>query len=237
MDEDRARAEQQAAEDLEAYVDALLADRAPDLPPGLGRAEIMARVLAGELAGERLGADRLPAGVRARLEARLDEGYLQARPFPDVREPLRLTRRRGLTALAGVAAGVLVGVALERELPGLSHPGLPSLVGANGRWYDVADAAGVPPGTARRFSAGGVDGYLLNEGGRVYALSAICTHMGCHIDWHAAHERFGCLCHGAAFSRHGHVVAGIPPAPLPAIAVRVHSGRIYAWGTQAATWG
>ncbi len=235
MDEDRARAEQQAAEDLEAYVGALLADRAPDLPPGLGRAEILARVLAGELAGERLGADRLPADVRARLEARLDEA--RARPFPDVREPLRLTRRRGLTALAGVAAGVLVGVALDRELPGLSHSGLPSLVGPNGRWYDVADAAGVPPGAARRFSAGGVDGYLLNEGGRVYALSAICTHMGCHIDWHAAHERFGCLCHGAAFSRHGHVVAGIPPAPLPAIAVRVHSGRIYAWGTQAATWG
>ncbi len=233
MDEDRARAEQQAAEDLEAYVDALLADRAPDLPPGLGRAEIMARVLAGELAGERPGADRLPADVRARLEARLDE----ARLFPDAREPLRLTRRGGLTALASVAAGVLVGVGLDRELPGLGHPGLPSLVGPNGRWYDVADAAGVPPGAARRFSAGGVDGYLLNEGGRVYALSAICTHMGCHIDWHAAHARFGCLCHGAAFSRHGHVVAGVPPAPLPAIAVRVHQGRIYAWGTQAATWG
>jgi nitrite reductase/ring-hydroxylating ferredoxin subunit len=235
MDEDRARAEQQAAEDLEAYVAALLADRAPDLPPGLGRAEIMARVLAGELAGERPGADRLPADVRARLEARLDEAGVS--PLPDVREPLHLTRRRGLTALAGMAAGVLVGVALDRELPGLGHPGLPSLVGPNGRWYDVADAAGVPPGAARRFSSGGVDGYLLNEGGRVYALSAICTHMGCHIDWHAAHERFGCLCHGAAFSRHGHVVAGIPPARLPAIAVRVHRGRIYAWGTQAATWG
>ncbi len=233
MDEDRARAEQQAAEDLEAYVAILLADQAPVLPPGLGRAEIMARVLAGELAGERPGADRLPADVRARLEARLNEAHAR----PDAREPLRLTRRGGLTALASVAAGVLVGVGLDRELPGLGHPGLPSLVGPNGRWYDVADAAGVPPGAARRFSAGGVDGYLLNEDGRVYALSAICTHMGCHIDWHAAHARFGCLCHGAAFSRHGHVVAGVPPAPLPAIAVRVHQGRIYAWGTQAATWG
>ncbi len=233
MDEDRARAEQRAAEELEAYVAFLLADQAPALPPGLERAEIMACVLAGALAGERPGADRLPADVRARLEARLNE----ARPLPDAREPLRLTRRGGLTALASVAAGVLVGVGLDRELPGLGHPRLPSLVGANGRWYDVADAAGVPPGAARRFSAGGVDGYLLNEGGRVYALSAICTHMGCHIDWHAAHERFGCLCHGAAFSRHGHVVAGVPPAPLPAIAVRIHQGRIYAWGTQAATWG
>lgn len=237
MNEDRARAEQQAAEELEAYVAALLADRSPALPPGLERAEIMARVLAGELAGGRPAADRLSADVRARLEARLDEEYLRVRPLPDAREPLRLTRRGGLTALAGVAAGVLVGVGLDRELPGLGHPRLPSLVGPNGRWYDVADAAGVPPGAARRFSAGGVDGYLLNEGGRVYALSAICTHMGCHIDWHATHERFGCLCHGAAFSRHGHVVAGVPPAPLPAIAVRLHQGRIYAWGTQAATWG
>jgi Rieske Fe-S protein len=111
------------------------------------------------------------------------------------------------------------------------------LVGANGRWYDVAAVAAVPEGAVRRFTAGAVDGYLLNEKGRVWALSAICTHMGCHINWAEAHGRFECLCHSATFDRYGAPRAGLPLAALPHIYVRVTSGRIYVWGTQAMSWG
>ena len=119
----------------------------------------------------------------------------------------------------------------------MGHAALPALVGAHGRWYDIAALSALPPGTVRRFSAGGIDGYLLNEHGSVRALSAICTHMGCHVDWRAPHDHFACLCHGAVFGRAGHVLAGVPPSPLPPIQVRVRRGRIHAWGTAAAAWG
>ena len=236
MNESSTPEELLAAEALEAYVARLLTDRTGSIPPGLDRHEVLAYVAASGLAGRRID-PQPPAEVLARLEERLDQAIALHHLKPrQATAPRRVSRRQGLLAAAS-AAGVLVGVALDRELTGRGHAALPNLVGANGRWYDVADAATLPPGATRRFSAGGVDGYLLHQGGQVYALSAICTHMGCHIDWRDTHGRFECLCHGAAFSSQGHVVAGVPPTPLPVIDVRVHQRRIYAWGTQAATWG
>jgi len=89
----------------------------------------------------------------------------------------------------------------------------------------------------RRFSAGAVDGYLINEHGRIWALSAICTHMGCHVNWAGPNRRFECLCHGATFNLYGRPGTGTLVAALPSIQVRVQRGRIYVWGTQAGMWG
>ena len=232
----------EAAEALEAYVDRLLADRAADLPPGLDPEEVRAYVLAGVLAGQRSGGDRLSPEARARLDARLDRAIAAPRLARGARP--RLTRRQGFTAAAGLAAGVLVGVSVDRRLPGLAPPAAPAssspqpaLVGENGRWYDVAGLAELPEGSVRRFVAGGVDGYLLHENGRVRALSSICTHMGCHLTWHGPRDRFECMCHAAVYGRDGAARTKHPLAALPPIHVRVRNGRIYAWGTSAATWG
>lgn len=245
MNGDEQPDERQAAEALEAYVARLLADRAPAIPQDLDREELRAYLLAGELAGLRLGAADPPEEVQARLTARLDD--LLAHPAGTHRAgrpgQRRLNRRQGLSAVAGMAAGVLIGVAVDRGVPGLDHseqPGHPQqmeLVGPNGRWYDVAALAVLPEGAVRRFSAGAVDGYLINEGGQVRALSAICTHMGCHLQWHGMRDRFECLCHGAVFSRQGAVVGQGPLAALPPIQVRVQRGRVYVWGTAATQWG
>lgn len=232
----------EAAEALEAYVDRLLADRAADLPPGLDPEELRAYVLAGVLAGQRSGGDRLSPESRARLDARLARALATPRVARGAR--LRLTRRQGFTAAAGLAAGVLVGVGVDRRLPGLTPPPAPSptspqqvaLVGEHGRWYDVAGLAEVPEGAVRRFVAGGVDGYLLHENGQVRALSSICTHMGCHLTWHGPRDRFECMCHAAVYGRDGAAATKHPLPALPPIHVRVQNGRIYAWGTSAETW-
>ncbi len=230
--------ELQAAEALNTYVESLLADRAGELPDGLTREELQAYLLATRLAGGCPEAETPPAEVLVRLEARLRQSLAQQRR--DERgaraRQVLLSRRQGLAAAASLAAGVLVGVAVDRAVADLSKPHK-DLVGANGRWYDVADVAALPTGAVRRFTAGAVDGYLINDGGAVRAYSAICTHMGCHLDWHGPHSRFECLCHGAAYSSTGAVVAGLPSSPLPAIHVRVSGGRLYAWGTHAPTWG
>ena len=230
-----------AAEALEAYVDRLLADRAADLPPGLDPDELRAYVLAGVLAGARSGGDRLSPEARARLEGRLE----RALATPELARGAgpRLTRRQGLTAAAGLAAGVLVGVGVDRRLPGLTPPPAPSssspqpaLVGDNGRWYDVAAVTEVPEGSVRRFVAGGVDGYLLHERGQLRALSSICTHMGCHLTWSSPSDRFECMCHAATYGRDGAARTKHPLPALPPIQMRVQNGRIYAWGTSAETW-
>ena len=237
------RADERQADALETYVARLLSDRAAEIPAGVDREELRAYMLAGELAGLRPGASDPPADVQARLTAHLDAVLAQrAGAHRAVRSGrARLNRRQGLAAVASIAAGALVGVAVDREVQGLGQSaprkGLPDLVGPEGRWYDVVALAALPQGAVRRFSAGGVDGFLIHESGEVRALSAICTHMGCHIRWHGAHDRFECLCHGATFGRQGAPLADAPLPDLPRIQVQVRGGRVYVWGTAVAQWG
>lgn len=47
----------------------------------------------------------------------------------------------------------------------------------------------------------------------VYAISLICTHLGCIVKSHA--EGFECPCHGSGFHADGTVSKGPAPRPLP----------------------
>jgi len=48
-----------------------------------------------------------------------------------------------------------------------------------------------------------------------YALSAVCTHLGCLSTWKADTGLIACPCHGSTFRRDGTVISGPAPAPLP----------------------
>jgi cytochrome b6-f complex iron-sulfur subunit len=48
-----------------------------------------------------------------------------------------------------------------------------------------------------------------------YALSAVCTHLGCLSTWKAEADVIACPCHGSTFRRDGSTIAGPAPAPLP----------------------
>lgn len=43
------------------------------------------------------------------------------------------------------------------------------------------------------------------------ALSSICPHLGCRVNWEAQNARFFCPCHNGAFDASGKAIAG-PPA-------------------------
>lgn len=54
---------------------------------------------------------------------------------------------------------------------------------------------------------------IRNEEG-MYALIAICTHLGCTPIWWSNEDRFKCPCHGSNFLVDGQNVAGPAPVPL-----------------------
>lgn len=44
--------------------------------------------------------------------------------------------------------------------------------------------------------------------GRLIALSAICSHMGCIVNWNPTDRTWDCPCHGSRFDEDGAVMSG-----------------------------
>lgn len=85
----------------------------------------------------------------------------------------------------------------------------------------------VREGEAKFFQHSGSAAVLVRKhGGTLIALSAVCTHMGCVVQWQKDREEFLCPCHGGRFSAEGMVIAGPPPKPLQTLPVAVVNGSI-----------
>ena len=56
--------------------------------------------------------------------------------------------------------------------------------------------------------------WIVREAEGFYALSAICTHLGCTPRWLEPENKFKCPCHGSGFRRTGINFEGPAPRPL-----------------------
>jgi cytochrome b6-f complex iron-sulfur subunit len=56
--------------------------------------------------------------------------------------------------------------------------------------------------------------WIIRTNDGFYALSAICTHLGCTPIWLIAENKFKCPCHGSGFRRDGVNYEGPAPRPL-----------------------
>ena len=89
---------------------------------------------------------------------------------------------------------------------------------------------------ALRFKAGPVDNFppdsvtvdkeqkvfiVRAREGYFYAMSAVCTHLGCIANWKAEEGIVACPCHGSKFDKEGRVFDGPAPRPLPRFAVTI----------------
>lgn len=63
--------------------------------------------------------------------------------------------------------------------------------------------------------------WIINDAGQIYALIAICTHLGCPPNWLAAQNKFKCPCHGSGYYRSGINFEGPTPRPLERAAISV----------------
>ncbi|MDH4162913.1 MAG: Rieske (2Fe-2S) protein [Nitrospirota bacterium] len=57
-------------------------------------------------------------------------------------------------------------------------------------------------------------------------FSAVCSHLGCLVNYHKDKREFICPCHGGKYDLNGRNIAGPPPAPLTKLPVKVENGVV-----------
>ena len=123
--------------------------------------------------------------------------------------------------LAGIAAAAAAAVSypLYRYLSPL-----PESRSANKVSFPESE---VRDGEAKFFEYAGSAAVVLKERtGNLIALSAVCTHLGCVIQWQRDGQEFLCPCHAGRYSAEGSVISGPPPKPLQRLPVSVANGTI-----------
>ena len=61
--------------------------------------------------------------------------------------------------------------------------------------------------------------WIIRDEEQVYALSTVCTHLGCTPNWLEADRKFKCPCHGSGFYASGINFEGPAPRPLERVGV------------------
>ncbi|GFE58521.1 ubiquinol-cytochrome c reductase iron-sulfur subunit [Geobacter sp. AOG1] len=132
------------------------------------------------------------------------------------------SRRRFLGICLG---GVLAGAGATVLYPLVSY--LAPRRGSGGGSKVTIPAADVPEGAAKFFEYNGKTAVVIRQkNGALVALSAVCTHLGCVVQWQKEKEEFLCPCHGGRFNAAGLVLGGPPPKPLESIPVAAVNGII-----------
>ena len=99
-------------------------------------------------------------------------------------------------------SGALTWVAENVDYP--THMIVDRLWGA-----DAGSIEEVPPGEGRIVATSqGRLAVFREPGGGVHAMSPVCPHMGCHVDWNAAERSWDCPCHGSRFDARGALLNG-----------------------------
>lgn len=135
----------------------------------------------------------------------------QATAGPSRRSFLSLAALGGLIAAAATAmAGIL-------RLP------RPAVLPGPVRRYKIGFPARFSPGSETRFEQENF--FVFRDAQAVYALSAVCTHLGCTVA--RTPDGFECPCHGSRFDQDGTVRAGPAPRALPWLEVgRAADGQL-----------
>lgn len=131
-----------------------------------------------------------------------------------------MPRRRFLDWILGIVGATLGAFVVYPVLRYLVPPRIPE---AATRRVTAAHKGDLAPDHFKIFPFGGQPGILIRTAdGQYRALSAVCTHLGCTVQYRPAPDRYiWCACHNGIYDLEGRNVSGPPPRPLEQYAVHV----------------
>jgi nitrite reductase/ring-hydroxylating ferredoxin subunit len=131
-------------------------------------------------------------------------------------EPMPRRDWLGVSSLWTMGSALLFGLVGLLKLPKAAVLASPS------KRFKVVLPETLPPGEAFVPPGRAVAVYKGTDG--IYAVSTICTHLGCVVK--ANTEGFECPCHGSRFLPDGTVSRGPAPRALPWLKVTASSGTL-----------
>jgi cytochrome b6-f complex iron-sulfur subunit len=139
-------------------------------------------------------------------------------------DPGEKRTRRFFLGAAG-AAGLLYTAALAYPIYRyLASPEEMALSATAVTEVTLKDAQKLPLGSVLMFKFGTAPAMLIHHAdGRWTSLTAVCTHLGCTVQYEAQADRIHCACHGGVYNAYtGANVSGPPPKPLKLFKVAVN---------------
>jgi menaquinol-cytochrome c reductase iron-sulfur subunit len=152
--------------------------------------------------------------------------------------------RRGFLKIATVAIGGVMGAVVAFPLIRyVLFPVRQKVVSAPSEPLDVLDVGalqpGAPPVRVQMIASNVRDGWAVaddvplgaawvrkTETGDIEALSSVCPHLGCAVDFDREAALFKCPCHKSAFAPDGTKLSGPSKRGLDPLPVRVEGGRV-----------
>ena len=136
-----------------------------------------------------------------------------------------ITRRHFLDAalwIGGVALVASVTYPIAKYLvPPPQAEANPSSVGV-GKEEDFL------PDTGAIFRMGNKPGILVRtKDGQFRAFIAVCTHLGCTVQYRSDLGVIWCACHSGRFDLNGINIAGPAPRPLTPLVVNIRDGQVF----------
>jgi len=68
--------------------------------------------------------------------------------------------------------------------------------------------------------------FVVASAAGVTVLSAVCSHLGCLVNYNKEKKEFLCPCHSGRYDLAGRNIAGPPPAPLTQLPHRIENGMV-----------
>jgi cytochrome b6-f complex iron-sulfur subunit len=139
----------------------------------------------------------------------------------DLGHPLSEEELARRAVLAAVGLGAVTAIGLGAAVAGYRFLE-PSVLYEEDARVAVGRPEDVAPGTVLVVPKHKI--YVVRTPAGFFALSSICTHLGCMTRYVPENRQLACPCHGSRFSLEGTVTAGPAPRPLRRLRVTLERG-------------
>jgi cytochrome b6-f complex iron-sulfur subunit len=143
---------------------------------------------------------------------------------PRTPSPAAPARRRFVEVVLG--SGIIASIA-SFLYPVLRYLVPPAVANLGGDEIVAGKVGDLKPNSSKIFAFGSRPGLLLvTAEGEYRAISAVCTHLGCTVQYKGDTHQIWCACHNGLYDLHGKNISGPPPRPLEEFDVHIRGSEI-----------